>query len=423
MRALISEEHPGRERVALGLLSAELEARGHDVQMTSPRHLEDDFRTFAPTLIVDNVSDSVPHFLGKLSMLGAEHRNVNLIWEQIVNPLSLFRFRFEPTLSRELVDGRVAWGAAFRNALLAENPEMDLTRVRTCGSIKHASLALLRDVPTEEILRLYPERLRRFERRVLFIDSFPAARRSLQEDRSLDGTRPLPYMYEVVSYLRDLKDAAFAAFDRAAKANPNVLFVLRLHPNKYADYDQEFAHLAERDNVVVNSEGDIGPLIRVSDLVLASRSGTLVDAHILGTPAVNMELSHHPFRATGVIDTLEESFGTRVDLGESLDLDVDALAARPAEPPPGLLSHWLDATDAGTFRRVADFLEEVCDRPAVSRALPVRELLRRDSMIRLARNRLRLLGLPSRVAPPKASQFDYARLLSLARTAAGYSKS
>jgi surface carbohydrate biosynthesis protein len=414
MRVLIVEEHPERERLALRLLARTLVSRGHEVHFTDTWRLERDTRRLAPDLALDNVSDSVAHFVGKWATLGPQQRNVNLIWEQFVNPANQFRFRFDEHLSSRLVDGRVAWGEAFRDALLMENPAMDPSRVRVCGSIKHAAQVGLAHVPKDALLERLDPRLRSRQKRVLFVDSYPAAMRDPMADRALTGERPLPYLYEVIRYLQDLREPAIALLRALATANPDVLFIVRLHPTKLQNYRQHFEDLERVPNVVVESEGDIGPLICVSDLVIAARSGSLVEAHLARVPAVNLSLDAHPFRRLGLTATVEELFAPEVPLdgGACPTLEELERIARGHSPERRVVETWTHDPGARTFERVASFLEETVSRDAVRRDLPGSVALSRRVLRRKARLAVRGLGA-GKMPAPYAETVDFDGLVEL----------
>jgi len=411
MKVLISEEHPERERLALMFLKTHLERAGHVVELTNPWDLEPSFTRFDPDMVVDNLSDSVGHFVGKWSALGSRHRNVNLIWEQAINPLSLFRFRFDNTLMTRLVDGRVAWGDAFRDILLAENPSIDASRVRACGSIKHAVYAFYEGLAKDAFRDLYPKESSGFVRRVLFVDSFPAAKRDAAADRAMRGHRAYPYMFEVVTYLQALKQAAVSFFRTMAEQHPDTLFTLRLHPTKYQEYAKEYASLLNLPNVVQNADGDIGPLIFSSDLVIAARSGTLVDAHFLGVPAVNLSLERHPFVEAGVVRTMEEEFAPSLAIDEGYDGGLESLLALEPARPGSARRRWFSCFGGSVFDEVVRFLEDIAERPALPKMPALERFADPFVAQRYLRNRARLFGVGGDRRGPRPT-FDYERVFA-----------
>lgn len=399
MKILLVEEHPERERLALMVLETFFRARGHQVLRSDTWRMERDAVGFDPDLIVDNLSESPAHFIGKWADLRPHQRNLNLVWEQFLNPLLLHRFRFDEILAEGLVDGRIAWGEAFRGALLEENPTMDPSRVRATGSIKHATHALLRSCSAEKIAELIgiPDG---FEQRVLFIDSFPAALRDPARDREMKGELSLPYLFEIVRYLQDLREPAIELLLRLVRENPKTLFVLRLHPTKLANYRRHFEALEGIPNLFIQSDGDLGPLLRIADLVIASRSGSLVEATIAEKPAVNLHLPDHPFYVAGIAPSIEERFAPSVDPRDpALDLgDLRSLAS-DFVPDEALRRRWIGEPSIETFERLHSFACELIERPPVSRAIPLRaqlepEMLRRR--LRLELRRRSLLPSPSR---------------------------
>lgn len=413
MKILLVEEHPERERLALMVLEAFLEARGHRVLRSDTWAMERDFAEFSPDLIVDNLSESPAHFIGKWANLKPHQRNINLVWEQFLNPLLLLRFRFDERLAGGLVDGRIAWGEAFRGALLEENPIMDPSRVRATGSIKHATHTLLRRCPEEAIARALglPEG---FDERVLFIDSFPGALRDPERERAMKSELGLPYLFELVRYLQDLREPAIALLLRLTRENPRSLFILRLHPTKIENYRRHFAELEGIPNLFIQSDGDLGPLLRVADLVIASRSGSLVEASIAEKPAVNLWLEDHPFYVAGIAPSIEERFAPSVDPRDSA-LSLEALRELAAQfkVDAALSERWVGTPGMATFERLHSFMGEIMERPPVSRSIPLRqrlspELLKRRARLELRRREL----LPS---PPRVVADHYSPILELMR--------
>lgn len=413
MKILLVEEHPERERLALMVLESFLEARGHRVCRTDTWAMERDAADFAPDFIVDNLSESPAHFIGKWANLKSHQRNINLVWEQFLNPLLLLRFRFDELLASGLVDGRIAWGEAFRGALLAENPAMNPSRVSATGSIKHATHALLKRCSIEELARAI-EIPSGFEERVLFIDSFPAALRDPARERAMKSELGLPYLFEVVRYLQDLRDPAIELLLRLTRENPRSLFILRLHPTKLENYRRHFADLEGISNLFIQSEGDLGPLLRVADLVIASRSGSLVEASIAEKPAVNLRLEDHPFYVAGIAPSIEEAFAPGVDPRDtSLSLDRLRSIAAGFAVDEALKERWIGAPGLTTFERVHSFMGEIMERPPVSRSIPFSQQLKPELIKRRARLELRRRSLlPS---PPRETVDHYTPILKLMR--------
>lgn len=413
MKILLIEEHPERERLALMVLETFLEARGHRVLRSDTWAMERDFIRFAPDLVVDNLSESPAHFIGKWAHLRAHQRNINLVWEQLLNPLLLLRFRFDERLAEGLVDGRVAWGEAFRGALLEENPRMDASRVRAIGSIKHATHALLKRCSEEAIARAIglPEG---FDERILFIDSFPAALRDPERERAMKSELGLPYLFELVRYLQDLREPAIALLLRLARERPRSLFILRLHPTKLENYRRHFADLEGIPNLFIQSDGDLGPLLRVADLVIASRSGSLVEASIAEKPAINLRLEDHPFYVAGIAPSVEERFAASVDPRDpSITLETLRVEAEGFTLDRELSARWIGDPGIETFERLHSFMGEIMERPPVSRALPLIQRLEPELLKRRARLELRRRALlPS---PRKEIVDHYTPILELLR--------
>lgn len=411
---MLVEEHPERERIALEILGSLLTSRGHEVLLSHTFAIESDYRRFLPDLVVDNVSDSLGHYMGKLSMLTKRQRNINLVWEQMFNPLSLFRFRLDDEVASRLVDGRIAWGDAGRRILQMENPKIDHTRLRACGSIKHAVHDFYAGLEPQALMNLYPFPFHQFERRVLLIDSFPAAHWDLDALREMRGDLPLCYGFEACQYISDLKNKVLSFYEYIAAKHPKWLFILRLHPTKVVGYEREFASFAAMPNVVVNWEGSIDPLIRLADLVIAARSGALVDAYFANVPGLNLALDRHATRAAGITLTAEERFAQTLPLDDGWVQSLEPFL-EPASLPErdAWANDWFSSRGIRTFHSVIAFLEEIAERPALPKQPSIRSLLDARVVNRLTRHRLRLLGLKRRRGSVRIDSFDYSALRDL----------
>jgi hypothetical protein len=218
-------------------------------------------------------------------------------------------------------------------------------------------------------------------------------------------------MFEVVSYLQDLKRAAFSFFEALATQHPEWLFIIRLHPNKFEDYERQYQGLLALPNVVCNSEGDIGPLIHSSDLVVAARSGALVDAHFLRVPAVNLLLEQHPFVDAGVVRTLEQDFARSVAIDDGYEGGLDGFFSLDTASVGPLRRHWFRGEGAAVFDEVVSFIEEIAARPALAKKPKLECFANRFVLQRYLRNRIRLLGFGGDRRGPRP-RFDYGQVFA-----------
>jgi len=175
LKVLLVEELAPRERLGLLFLRETLEARGHEVLLSNSWKLEEDCRNFDPKVVVDNVSYEPAHWLGKLAQLDETQRNVNLVWEQLVQPANLHLFRQQEVMTNRLVDGRISWGPAFRDVFLKENPSQDPSRIKVTGSIPHTILEAYRQIDPAKLRPILPIDPDGYERTVLVTDSIRAA--------------------------------------------------------------------------------------------------------------------------------------------------------------------------------------------------------------------------------------------------------
>lgn len=417
MKVLLVEELAGRERLALLALESALEERGHEVRLSNSWRLERDYRSFRPDVIADNISDSVAHYLGKLAAAPRRSRNVNLIWEQLANPVNLRRYRFDPLLQRGLVDGRIAWGKAFHDLLLLQNPDIEPERVRATGSIKHGLHDLYRSLPRRGTADLLGIDADAYEHIVVFADSFQVALQDVEPLRLAlpKHNRSPPFLYEYVRWLQQARDETLRLVLGLADRNPRSLFIVRIHPTKSDAYRRHYGALASRKNVVVNSSGDFTALLHLADLLIACRSGSLVDAHFMGRPAVNVRLPGHPLDATHLTWALENQFGRGLTPDEALAIGLEGLLgqSRPTKAQQDLAAHWFGPMDGRCYERAALFLEETAQAPRVPRRLPPSGwLLRRGAfehpLPRRVRNHVRTWG--GLTGNPPDDRFPYREL-------------
>lgn len=412
-KVLLAEEYHSRERLSMLFLERSLRRAGHEVRLSNSWELERDFREWKPDVVLDNISDSVGHWAGKLGMLGERQRNINLIWEQILCPWNLPRYRLDDDLCERYVDGRVAWGRAFRDVLLAENPRMDPERVRTTGSIKHAVNALFRDVDPASLKSLYPYDFDRYERVILLADSFTTAGLPLEDLRDPAADSRMPYLYEVALYSRRLRTSMIEVTRELARRHPEDLFLVRVHPHKdphyYADYQRQF----DSPNVVINRTGEIGSLLRIADLLIAAKSNTLVDAHYVGTPAIRLIDPDCPFEDVYVLSIALDAFGQPLAAADILEHDLEDLVRfDPSRTSARTVAEaWFGDVSPGSFEKVRGFVEEVAERPALPKNLRWRSLVDPVTLKRVIRNQVRRRGWGIRPGPQ--AEFDYDALYGI----------
>jgi hypothetical protein len=411
VKILISEEYPERERLSLSFLRRTLEARGHEVQLTNPFDVPGAIRRYQPDVMADNALDSVAHYAGKLAALTQRQRYVNLNWEQLANPFNLFRYRYETAVAERFVDGRVSWGPTFKEILAIENPGMDRDRISVTGSMQHTIDTLFTQLPRGRLRAVLPYELGRYERVVLATESFEIGSRPYPTYRhGRFGPKLMPYMYEICRRADLLRAGFVALINRLAAQRPKFLFIVRVHPGKNLGYYETYSKRFQHPNVAINHFGDIGTLLHASDLVIASRSGVLVDAHLVGRPALNLFPEERALEDSGIFDTMEQKFGRacvpdEID-GAALDSFFDTLPPRTPEQQT-LLDKWLGPLGLGAFERAADLIEEVTRRPPLPKGLPLGLLANPRTLDRYVRNVGKRFRRPMRRPKP---DFDYARV-------------
>lgn len=93
MKILLVEELQARERLSLLMLRDMLIKKGFKVLLSSSWRIEFDIKNFKPDIVLDNISDSLSHYAGKL--FGFNGYNINLTWEQILSPYNVHRMRMD----------------------------------------------------------------------------------------------------------------------------------------------------------------------------------------------------------------------------------------------------------------------------------------------------------------------------------------
>ena len=414
MKVLLVEEWAERERLALQMLQYFLERAGHRTRITDIWERERDFIDFRPDVVIDNTCDGIEHFLGKGHFLNETHRYINFTWEQFANAFNLTRFRYDEIVQSSVVDGRICWGDHFKNTLLEENPGMDPSRMRKTGSIKHAIASLFQSIDKPSLEALYDYDFDRYDRVILVAENFKLAMKNPEDFRGNSGQgTDYPYYYELIRRLQRMKPKFTDAIDRMARQRSDWLFLMRMHPGDEPSYYKTYEERLDHPNVAFNRSGCIDPLLRIADGMVASRSGSLCDAYIAGTPAGDLVNPGEPIAYTGVIQTSERDFAVSREVE---DFDTDELESIiEAYPTPEgveeLEAKWFASTGLDAFENVVDFIEEIAGRPALPKKAPADAYASLESTRRAIGNLLRLTVWDRK--SPREENFDYDRLFEL----------
>ncbi len=314
MKVLIVEELPERERLSYLLLSNFLKKKGCDVQITSIFNIPFSIRKYSPDIILENISDSNSHL--KSMYLGCNYNGpiINIFWEQFINPLNSTRYFFTDAFANTRINKKILWGENINKFIKTTCPAYNSNHYKVCGSLKHHLSYRFRNIDKKDLRSIYNYPFENFEKTIVIAESF-----GLIEDLKIPEViqhKKSPYMSphirEVLYYCSYMKKAFIKLINDAAKKYPDYLFILRVHPSKNKDYYKRYDTLFNQNNVVINHTGDIAPLLRLSDGVIASRSGVLVDAALVNTPAVNITPKNNIFSEIGLLETFENKFGLKV---------------------------------------------------------------------------------------------------------------
>ena len=235
MRLLLVEELQARERLSLLLLKDELQKKGFTVKLSNSWRIESDIKKFDPEVVVDNISDSISHYAGKL--YNYKGRNINLIWEQVVSPYNIHRFRFNSRFVENFVEGRISWGRSFSDIFTTLNPAQDRERMGICGSMNNSLLNMLsvKNLEKEDIGDLYGLGLHKYEKVVIIADTFKAANAEVVEQYNTH-----PFIKEI-NLMHSMYQGHLPQLCKVlAKRFKDTLFIVRAHPHKDDTYYNYF---------------------------------------------------------------------------------------------------------------------------------------------------------------------------------------
>lgn len=203
-----------------------------------------------------------------------------------------------------LVDCEVFWGPGpaklIGDALLAGRRLSAVDRIRCVGYPRleryfgvtpPAGLAPLSPAITQKLANYGRDRT------VLFATGFHFAnytREALFAAKDLDAENRCDELLGIIEEVKRFRTAWTVGVARAARENPELLFVLKKHP---IELKQDYAELERLDNVLyIWQDVDIADLIERSALFFHYGSTSLADAYLAGIPAVYVHSSEERCR-------------------------------------------------------------------------------------------------------------------------------
>jgi hypothetical protein len=142
------------------------------------------------------------------------------------------------------------------------------------------------------------------------------------------------------------------ALDQHLAEHPELHLVIKLHPQEHHDDTRALvSRMATRDRVIVLREAPNGRLFRHAVAQLSLGSTTSIEALLLGTPAVVVDLSRRPsdLDAAVAAGALQ-----RVHSLDELPAALARAIASAGPPSPEVVAHYAHRLDGASVRRILD---------------------------------------------------------------------
>jgi hypothetical protein len=408
MRLLLVEEIQARERLPLLILKNILQKKGFEVRLSNSWKIERDIKKFSPEVVVDNISDSLSHYAGKL--YNYKGKNINLMWEQVISPYNIHRLRFDESFVENFVEGRVSWGDSFKSIFSTLNQLEDDNRIGICGSMNHSLLDMLKKkgVDKGEIGKLYGLNFNNYEKIVVIADTFKAANSEIVKKNSAH-----PFIKEISLMHTMYQNYLPQLCAMLAKKFTDTLFVVRAHPHKggayYNDFKGKFSNKS-LENVIVQFGGSISMLLGVSDVVISHKSGVLADASYVGTKAINLVMKNDVFEKYKILPHPVDEYGVHADELTIVDILSDMLYSSKYDASHEINeSEIFGEANENTFEKVSNFVEKISCMEKKPNKYHMKDL-NYPLIKRIARNRVRyLLGYHKNIK----DDFNYDRAFEI----------
>ena len=364
---VLTVEIPDRELLVYQVLSRELNARGYNTRICSYTELNRVIHELHPAVVVHNASRKKEHFYPYF--YGTRHldyRIVDLVWEQPVTPRTMNIQIFKDGFGPYYLDLVTAWGPAYKQHFYHQGVPED--RVAVTGAPKQALIQMARStVDKRDIVREVLGDAPAGRPVVMIATTFAHSvwdaarieryRKNIRDDieRLVEWAR-----YFQAVYCRLLADVT--------RRYPDIFFLLRPHPSKAAGYAESYLREIDgRENVAMVQDGDFTWPLLASDLVIATRSTTLVDAYVAGIPALNLLDHDYPEVSQPLFQSPYGYFG-RMVTSEQVLASLPALLNPGPQPDAEPLARewfrdWINPDGLATFQRTADAIEYSLTRP------------------------------------------------------------
>lgn len=409
MKILINEELASRERLGILFLRDALIENGHQVELTSSWNVDLDRFSYKPDMIIENISDTEAHYMGKY--YGYNGFVLNLYWEQLLSPLNIHRGKMESEFVDNFIDARFSWGERFKTIFsqlnsVAENETPIVGSLNQFVNLMTSKSAL----SAENILELYHINIEKFKHIILVTDTFKAATNSVKKH-----VQHHPYYKELHFKHTLYHERLPKIINKVAVDNEDILFIVRAHPHKTNDYYSEFSRKFKggAENVIIQKGGPIAPLVQASDLVISHKSGTLIDAYSMQTKACNLIFDDDYTEKYGLLPHVTDSFGEQCCENSLQKIIAERDFVFNKKPACEMLyqSVYSEKSDSA-ISNICSFIEEMSNQQPKSRNSKNR--IRRHTLKRVIRCQLRQFLnrlFPLRVL--RGDDFDYEKLYKI----------
>jgi len=265
------------------------------------------------------------------------------------------------------VDARLAWGQAYRQFLLDQGVPPE--RIHVTGNLRQAVLRRAQELVSKDEVRSVLLGGRGRTGHVVVVA--PGFTLGFASERQLSTCRRISrFVDKRLEMHRFYTQVCRALIVTLAEKHPEITFVVRPHPSKFAAYFEFYRNLSARyENVVCLEEGDFTWPLMAADLVIGSRSGAAVDAFTLGMPYLDLRENEAPFEDATWLDSPYDFFG-RIVCSEEIEANLPGLISEKHRPEaPKLASRtyrqWIGSGTSNVFDSVVDAIERISQKPRV----------------------------------------------------------
>jgi len=266
-----------------------LENMGSDVRVVThaDRPLWNFYR-FRPHLIV------FPQVVGEVKMVKLARKMGSLIAvlhsEGTTSDRGVQSFFYKKDVNiGEVVDLEMVWGPELKKIFL-ENTTLSENQIHVVGCPRfdiycpNLNKLLMRKVDFCQKYGIAPQR-----KLAVWASNFVNLERSERDIKHTQSFVPYDIKPEIIFQLR-LREKCIEAYLQLAKENPEINFMIKLHPLEVEDYYLQKLSQLKVTNITLFKDEDIANVINACDLLLHTSSTSATEAGFLGKPTICMML-------------------------------------------------------------------------------------------------------------------------------------